>query len=554
MRILLIPSAVLMPREMRNTFGKLPTALFPLGRKPMLYHLYEKYRNYVDRIFVVGCENSEKIATYIDASHLPVELICLDNLDSLGYTVKYGLKAIRSKYGMIDYTYINFADSLVNDELNSTGDFVYYANLDMNSQWTWFSESNGTITNILDKKDFYDKDENNNEFDGLFVGAFGITDTDYFISALENSYIGNTDLFYQALKRYNQKYQFKFIESLSWFDVGHNENYIKAQSSVAARSFNSIRIDEERGTLTKTSENKEKLINEIKWYLRLPKQLQYLLPRIYDYSLDFDSPYVTMEYYGYHTLHETLLYGDVSIAKWKNIFKKLLFAIKDMKSFSVNDRLESIRTAVMDMYVGKTIARLDKLRDNPIFANFFKNNIIINGVEYSALDSIISELPGMVDLLLVEDSDKFFSIIHGDLCFTNILVEDTYNFMRLIDARGSFGEFDIYGDNRYELAKLFHTLEGNYDYIIEDLFYISVNGNNITYRIDGCDKHIWNLFCEIFSKQIENINAIRLIESTLFLSMIPLHSDSSTRQYAMLATGVKLFNQVMEEISNGYGR
>lgn len=65
-----------------------------------------------------------------------------------------------------------------------------------------------------------------------------------------------------------------------------------------------------------------------------------------------------------------------------------------------------------------------------------------------------------------------FNIIHGDLCFANIMVDNTFSFIKVIDPRGKFGDFDIYGDYRYELAKLFHSVDGKYDFIIKDLFTI----------------------------------------------------------------------------------
>ena len=52
-------------------------------------------------------------------------------------------------------------------------------------------------------------------------------------------------------------------------------------------------------------------------------------------SLDLTDPYVSMEYYGYHTLHESLVFGDLPLVKWQAIFQKLLFAINDMGKFTV---------------------------------------------------------------------------------------------------------------------------------------------------------------------------------------------------------------------------
>ena len=380
----------------------------------------------------------------------------------------------------------------------------------------------------------------------MFVGVFGIAHPRDFLVLLEQ-YTASFDMdsFYAALAAYTLRYPVKCIHAQNWFDVGHNETYSKVQTKVAARAFNSISIDEVRGILTKTSDNKEKLVNEIRWYLRMPGELQYLLPRVYDYSLDFSAPYVKMEYYGYHTLHESFLFGDLTEKRWRNIFQKLLLAIQDMQSFRVVGRDKECVAAVRSIYLDKTYERLDKLRTNPLFFPFFSQTIYINGEKHRSLDEILNLLPKSVETLLVHGAENRFSIIHGDLCFTNILVEDTYNFMRLIDPRGKFGAFDIYGDCYYEYAKMFHTLEGYYDYIIEDMFEITVEGAAITYKIGSVDAMPWRIFHEVFQDYIKDEHAIRLAEATLFLSMIPLHSDSIRRQYAMLAIGVSLFDRVI---------
>ena len=74
--------------------------------------------------------------------------------------------------------------------------------------------------------------------------------------------------------------------------------------NIAPRSFNRVEVDERRGTLTKTSSHKEKLRDEIRWYLKIPKQLQCFAPRVFSYSPDSDSPSMTLEFYSYRSLHE----------------------------------------------------------------------------------------------------------------------------------------------------------------------------------------------------------------------------------------------------------
>ena len=141
---------------------------------------------------------------------------------------------------------------------------------------------------------------------------------------------------------------------------------------------------------------------------------------------------------------------------------------------------------------------------------------------------------------------NYFTIIHRDLCFSNILVEDNCHFVRIIDPRGKFGSFDIYGDPRYEIAKILHSLEGKYDYIIEDMFEVNVYGTHIEYKIQEKSEKILQVFEEVFSKLNYDLDEVRLIESLLFLSMIPLHKDYPKRQYVMLATGLELFDKVLK--------
>lgn len=550
MKALLIPSALLVPPDMRNKFGELPTALFPLGNKTMIERLYDKYKDIVDVIYIVVKKKQLLINDYIKSKKLPIRVIELDELRDLGYTIQYGIESIIRQEPLVDYVYVNFADSLLDEPIPvDNNDFIYYVTGMSTDEWTYFREKQGKIEIILDKC-LVGGDTSLGDVSNIFVGVFGFAKPHYFLELLKQycNVHSDMDTFYQAIFTYSQEYPFTILHSQNWFDVGHSDNYSKATTSVAARSFNSIEIDEQRGILKKRSENKEKLVNEIRWYLRIPNKLQYLLPRVYDYSLDLTDPYVSMEYYGYHTLHESLVFGDLPLVKWQAIFQKLLFAINDMGKFTVTGERNQFEAALRDIYLQKTFDRLDMMRNEPDFHSFFEKTITINGKEYRSLNEYIKMLPQLIEKLVVDTFTGQFNIIHGDLCFANILIEDTYDFIRVIDPRGKFGTFDIYGDARYELAKLMHTLEGKYDFIIEDMFDIDVIGNTIEYHVHKQIDNITNVFLDVFRESIDNIQAVRLIEATLFLSMIPLHSDYKRRQFAMLATGVMLLEQVIREI------
>ena len=83
--------------------------------------------------------------------------------------------------------------------------------------------------------------------------------------------------------------------------------------------------------------------------------------------------------------------------------------------------------------------------------------------------------------------------------------------------------------------------------LIEDRFEVKAEGSSIAYQLHLGNSTALEAFQEVFADQMKDIRAIRLIEATLFLSMIPLHNDYINRQYMMLATGVQLFQQVVKE-------
>ncbi len=545
MKVLIIPSAVLVPREMRSKLGDMPAILYPLNSKPMIDHLYEKYKDEVDDIYVVAYKKSNLVKDYISIKNYPIKVVLLDQLKDIGYTIATGLNAAYNDHAKIDYTYINFADTLIE---NSFGEFSsnvsIFSEENYSQDWTYFSLEGNKIKTIIDKNDTI-HDQQENEFK-TFVGVFGIENTEEFKKYLEDELkqgFFENDSFYRAWGKFTNERNCEFTKAEKWFDAGHSDRYLKAKTGVEARAFNSIEIDEKRGILTKRSQNVDKFIDEIMWYVKMPNKLQYLIPRVYDYSTDRYNAYISMEYYGYNTLHELFVFGNLPLYRWQSIFEKIRFIISDMRQYKVTGHEQEKIDAMKDMYITKTIDRLNKLRKDKNFSEFFTHDITINGEKYHSLDYYINMLPEYIEERLIKDQNIDFNVIHGDLCFSNVLIEENYGFMRILDPRGRFGSFDIYGDGRYELAKLMHSVEGKYDFIIEDMVKLTVEETSIDYEVTGMSRNISKVFEDIFADGVYDYKDLQLIESLLFLSMIPLHNDSVSRQYAMLATGLELLRK-----------
>lgn len=538
---LVIPSAKIMPEELQN-LGKLPAIIYPVGQGISFDYLWNQYNFLVDEVKVLYFEMAEEVERGLSSyCSEKIKLIRLAQLGDLGATIYAGLEDTHTP------VIINFADTIVMEHLPEGGeDSFFYSEEYPSETWTFFESCDGIFTSICDKREGLDAEK----CQKLFVGVFQFSDEADLKKCLKDAF--NTpqrtmSTFYTALMQYSQIHPMREIYTENWFDIGHADRYYDSKLEVKAREFNHITIDKDRGILKKTSEDREKFIGEILWYLKLPADIEYVRPRIFTYSTSYQEPYVSMEYYSYHTVHELFLYGDLNYHQWIDIFNRIRFIYKDFQRYSVKD--EGIQEALKNIYLDKTLKRLEKLRQDGRFSAFFDKPIWINQVEYLPLDEICSMLEREIPRRLY-DVDKFY-IIHGDLCFANIMVDSNFSFIKVIDPRGKFGPYDIYGDQRYELAKLFHSVDGKYDYIIKDLFRIDVDTRNarIDYEIleRKRDFDLYEVFLKVFQEEIKDARQkVELIEALLFLSMIPLHGESVKHQYAMLATGIQLLDRMLE--------
>jgi hypothetical protein len=139
--------------------------------------------------------------------------------------------------------------------------------------------------------------------------------------------------------------------------------------------------------------------------------------------------------------------------------------------------------------------------------------------------------------------------MHGDFCFTNIFFDHRRQQIRTIDPRGAVvdGQPTIYGDVRYDLAKLNHSVSGFYDLILADR-YACVGFDDrdvvLAFPPETAATFLPALAAEyrVGERGILDRETIA-ITIHLFLSMLPLHQDRPDRQRAFVANALRLFAQ-----------
>ncbi|HUR78149.1 MAG TPA: hypothetical protein VMZ22_09400 [Acidimicrobiales bacterium] len=324
-----------------------------------------------------------------------------------------------------------------------------------------------------------------------------------------------------------------------WLDCGNPDRQAEAQRTLLQqRAFNSIEVDSLLGSLTKRSEVREKFLNELNYLRLVPADLQVLFPRVLAFDDSWDSLSITMEFYGYPTLAELFVFENVDVSIWQRVFRHLHSVLVEQ----LGARRKPLPTnACASMYLGKVRERnaggLGDLLDELVRAE----RVVVNGVTYPGVLAMLEELEPVVAKL---ESSAWGSIIHGDLCFSNILYDLRSGICKLIDPRGSFSEAGIYGDLRYDVAKLWHSVEGGFDFITADLFSLeSRAGFDFTLELMTRDAHrsIADAFEQrFFDDGSFDRREIEVITALIFLGLPALHYDAPSRQVAFLLRGLEL--------------
>ena len=311
-----------------------------------------------------------------------------------------------------------------------------------------------------------------------------------------------------------------------------------------ARAYNTFRVDETRSIIIKSSDTK-RLNDEIGYYADIHEtELSCFFPRMHRYEQG-ETYKLELEHYGYDNLFE-----HMSSPRWHTIAQKL-DEILELFAGCTYNKLSPICTpnaeaidSKLSMYVDKTLYYHQELLDG---MSLFKSlddrgTITVNGQKIYTLSQIWKEVESCIGSLLINE-DRL-TTIHGDLCFSNILYCPSYDIIRFIDPRGSFGKRGMVGDPLYDVAKLRHSYSGLYEYIIYDKFELDYTNYDIKFSFtDSYHEEVKAIFENI---QRFNDERAKLIEGLIFIGMCSRHYDSIDRQIIMYSTGLQILNEVIK--------
>jgi hypothetical protein len=336
---------------------------------------------------------------------------------------------------------------------------------------------------------------------------------------------------------------FDAIEAPGLASMLDSETFMSLVGGAAhARSFNQIVFAHD--AVTKRSSDEQKARAEHDFWYQLPPDLQRYVVRPTHFVVDpsglggasYRMPRYELPDAAFLWIHRGLTGGEMAT------FFDAVF-----------EWLRSVPVSTKDpgdeLYVSKVRQRVHALLAAP--AGRSLDARIAQGTQYGGLMDVLVRY----ERLHARDrGPKRSAVAHGDLCLSNILYDKRSGVIRLIDPRGATSPEQTWLDATYDLAKLSQCVLGGYDFINRGLFDIPTSPSGaLSLRLHeprelAADK-------AEFVQRLVTLGypslQVRLREASLFLSMLPLHQESSGKLLAFVLNAIAILDEVEAAANQG---
>jgi hypothetical protein len=468
----IILSSKLVESTLKAQFGEILPIELPVQNKSLLFHQIESLQAICDSIYITS-PLGYKLDSFNDIPRIELE----SNL-----TLIQVLGKISEKFDLNQRIFIYYGDSLFQNigELESSNNYFFVQK--PIHQYVWgFADEKG------------------------LVPAGGII-----ISIKELKYmLSDCSDFDTFAKNILQSSNIESFSDFEWLDFGHTLTFYNSRKRfLESRSFN--KITQNGGYVTKSSKDVLKMWSEFNWLKSCKEKLPANVPYVWNFSISNGEACYSIEYINHPPLSDIFVFGKISETFFIKILESIKRTLLKIRScnFETPNYIEINFLAEKLLKRKKDIIKITEILNGD--TDFVKNRIEEN-IEYF--------------------SNKKFEMvpIHGDLCFSNILFDFSTFEPILIDPRGYISDevgFSMYGPDSYDYYKLAHSYVIGYDFLIAGKEYHQLmSKTEIKRRL--------KVFCELFNL---DKNDLKMGLMNLFLSMLPLHNDSTARQESFLNT------------------
>ena len=482
-----------------------PKCLLPIDGYPLIFHLFNAYKN--KNIIIIGDHLSHILFKYIQLYSKKQNIQMLFTYEK---GTSAGLKQAVGAFIPDNEPFIlTWSDLLFRSEqeFEFTGDVSIGLSNTFECRWRL---SDGEYKNEASSTDgiagffAFKNNKNFNKIDceKSFVRGF-LTDN---FKTPDSFYLQNVE------------------------EIGTSQKYDEYLSNQKCRFFNKIEITEDEVTKTCIDEKYAHLIkDEIRWYEHVQKYQLKNIPKLIS-----KDPYKITRVKGDHCYSDTI--KNLSNDEKEKIILNYSSLLNDLHSRETSLISEGT-TECHNLYYKKTLDRVAEVKGLIPFLN--KREIVINNkickniFHESAIETFTNNITD-----LYTDT---FSVIHGDLTFSNSLVDKDLN-VYTFDPRGSFGNIKIFGDKKYEWSKLYYSVYGNYDSINSKKFDVRIT-DSVEYTIES------NTFEEFGPLVIQlsgvSEHRIKLLHSLIWLSLTGYVKEDIDSVLCSFYNGIYLYNEII---------
>ncbi len=523
--MIIVTSASYIDQEFSSEFGLIPPAFLPVGNKRLYSYLAGCLPTTERRILTVP--ESFEISRFDEERLRELDLSVLhipENL-SLGESV---VCAINLAGAQPDAPLrILHGDTLIQDLPGDELDVVTLSEVDGAYNWAAWHETGDQRLTQLDENRMVGRVK-------IANGYFAFSDCGLFV----RSVIRASGNFVQGVNGYSNERPLRGIDVQQWFDFGHEHTYYRSKARMTTqRAFNKLQINPE--TVQKSSRHRDKMEAEFQWFSSLPGSLKVYTPHLID-KHDDPEPGYEIQYLYLASLNELYVFGQLPRFIWRKIFQSCLAFLEACRQHKPEQALGLDSSSLFEE---KTLQRLGQWHQEAGID--LRSPWTINGKQVPAIETIVEQTAAMIPPLADDDA----CVVHGDLCFSNILYDFRSQSIKVIDPRGCLpdGTQSVFGDPRYDIAKLAHSVCGLYDFIVAGDYKAEIVANSATLElpVSKAISDVQSVFLQLISEQFGLGHALLCaMQVQLFLSMIPLHADDPGRQHAFLANALRLFSEI----------
>ena len=319
-------------------------------------------------------------------------------------------------------------------------------------------------------------------------------------------------------------------------------------SNFNSRYFNDLSRSR-KNYIVKSSSDIQKIKSEFNFLSHIPLDVKTFYPHLGSYceaagNAEYEIEKIYMLDLSKQIINKILRESDL---------EKLLTKLENYLTISDSKKVDRVEFEknFNQSFIEKNSKRFAALKNLEIFETL---NQLAKIQGYSSCEDFYNQLQQEIKNILSRKSWNYSLIFsHGDLCFSNILYDIHTSGLKLIDPKGFNNSIAVtYRSIYYDLAKLSHSFMGFYDLILYNMVEIkfSENGNRLILDFDLDEKYkklLRDKFANFIQKMGFDLNVVRLLEASLFFSMIPLHQEDKKRMIAQFVQATNIFESVKNQ-------